>query len=238
MSKFLNANEMSCAILRHTRDGNNLDPVDLKLVEMAVNGNINELGEAALMNLYERCTSAEGYKKAWLHGVENLTIDHVGYVYWKGRQIEHWTVEASPKEKWEAEAKELQYRCLKLEEAGIPVNTYSVIWAWPDILDSELVKLRSRAIESNRFYQNKEIVFHGGGAAGTFAVTSLCQMMQEPEGRTLDITNEIKKLGLEIPAPYTRAVEITSMSQCFPQQYIKLLTEELFWLVEKNVETV
>jgi len=50
-------------ILRATSDGDALDPRDLKLVEMAVNDDLNELGIAAFERLYAAATSPEGYHK-------------------------------------------------------------------------------------------------------------------------------------------------------------------------------
>src|SRR5579864_370099 len=44
---FMNANicELACDILRATKDGEELSPPDLKLLELAVNGFLNETGE-------------------------------------------------------------------------------------------------------------------------------------------------------------------------------------------------
>ena len=40
--------------------------------------------------LYATVTSGQ-YAKPWLAGVEHVTRDHQGYVYWKGSRIEHFT---------------------------------------------------------------------------------------------------------------------------------------------------
>ena len=48
-------------ILRNTRDGDDLDPIHLKLVELAVNGFLNERGVEAFHRLYEEVK--RGYKK-------------------------------------------------------------------------------------------------------------------------------------------------------------------------------
>jgi len=120
--------ETACEILRATNDGDNLSPEHLKLVEMAVNGFLNEAGEKAFDELYEQCKA--GYKKPWFHGVENLTIGHLGYVYWKGQEVEHydspwrWTDEAKKA------AEEVARRCKILEEQGKPINCGTVIWKW------------------------------------------------------------------------------------------------------------
>lgn len=121
--------ERACAILQSTNDGDDLAPEHLKLVEDAVNGFLNEAGLQAFNELYENCKG--GYKKPWFH-VENLTIDNVGYVYWKGQQVEHYDLgwHRSPEAKIAAE--ELARRCRSLEERGIPVNSTNAIWKWKE----------------------------------------------------------------------------------------------------------
>jgi hypothetical protein len=75
--------EIACEIIRATNDGDDLAPEHLKLVEMAVNGFLNEKGWQAFKDLHEQVKA--GYKKPWAFGVENLTQDHEGYIYWKGK---------------------------------------------------------------------------------------------------------------------------------------------------------
>ena len=59
-----------------------------------------------------------------------MTIDHVGYVYWKGEIVEHyeqpWAYSKDAKEN----AQELKRRCEILESKGIPLNITTVIWNW------------------------------------------------------------------------------------------------------------
>ena len=83
-----NAIDMAIEILRKTNDGNDLAPEHLKLVEVAANGWLSEAGEVAFHELHRDVEN--GYKKPWLHGIEHLTRDHEGYVYWKGRRVEHY----------------------------------------------------------------------------------------------------------------------------------------------------
>lgn len=52
-------------ILRATHDGDDLSPHDLKLTELAVNGFLNERGEAAFKVLHDKVRS--GYQKAEQH---------------------------------------------------------------------------------------------------------------------------------------------------------------------------
>lgn len=122
--------EDAIEILRATRDGDDLAPEHLKLVESAVNGFLNELGTKAFVDLLASVRG--GYRKPWLHGIEHLTRDLQGYVYWKGQRIEHWSGDVPYSERGRQAAVELQRRCMILEATGEPINTGSVIWRWED----------------------------------------------------------------------------------------------------------
>ena len=52
--------EKAIYILSYTNDGDDLTQKDLILVEMAVNGELNELGETKFKTLYEQIKT-EGY---------------------------------------------------------------------------------------------------------------------------------------------------------------------------------
>ena len=122
--------ETAIDILRKTNDGEDLDPRHLKLLEMAVNGFLNAKGEAAFRELHASVQA--GYQKPWLHGVENLTIGHTGYVRWKGRIVEHYDISSAFSAKSKAEAQELGRRCAILEAKGIEPTTRTAIWEWED----------------------------------------------------------------------------------------------------------
>jgi len=120
--------DKACKILEATNDGDDLDPNHLKLVELAVNGFLNESGEEAFDDL---CRQVEqGYQKPWFHDIENLTIDQVGYVYWKGKIVEHYDSPYCWSEDAKVSAQEVARRCRILEYAGKEVNTTTVIWRW------------------------------------------------------------------------------------------------------------
>ncbi len=70
-------------------DGDQLAPEYLKLLEYAVNGDLNEAGIALFRKLHAQ-VMAGTYVRPWLQGVEHLTRDHDGFVYWKGHHVEHW----------------------------------------------------------------------------------------------------------------------------------------------------
>ena len=122
--------DIAIAILRKTNDGDDLDPQHLKLLEMAVNGFLNDKGEAAFEELYASVQA--GYQKPWLHGVENLTIDHVGYVRWKGTIVEHYELSSAYSAESRVEAQELGRRCRILESRGKIPTTLNAIWTWED----------------------------------------------------------------------------------------------------------
>ena len=118
--------DMAIAILQGTNDGEDLSPIDLKLVEMAVNGWLNEAGEVAFYNLYSRVQN--GYKPQWLNGIAPFTVDHEGYIYYKGINVEHYDYPYSIRAK--RSLLELRTRCKYLEWAGVNVSTTACIWSW------------------------------------------------------------------------------------------------------------
>jgi len=120
----------ACEILRGTRDGDDLAPHHLKLVEMAVNGFVNEEGAAAFQELHASVLA--GYKKPWFFDIENLTIDNVGYVYWRGKVVEHYSFPPERRDACQVAATELGRRCRILEFRGeVPTNR-NTIWTWED----------------------------------------------------------------------------------------------------------
>lgn len=123
--------DLACEILQKTNDGNDLDPLDLKLLEHAVNGFLNTEGIAYLKELHEKVTS-DKYKKPFFHGIEHLTIDPVGYVLWKGHIVEHYELSYAYTKDAKDSAIELARRCKILESKGIDPTVYSAIWRWED----------------------------------------------------------------------------------------------------------
>jgi len=121
--------DKACAILQRTRDGDDLDPSDLSLTEYAVNGHLKETGVAKFNDLYKRVMAGE-YTKPWLHGVEPMTRDHEGYIYYKDKQVEHY----SKPYVYSLEAKrdliELRNQCAYVERVGGELSSSNVIWGW------------------------------------------------------------------------------------------------------------
>lgn len=112
-------------ILRLTNDGNDLAPEHLKLMEMAVNDWLNDLGMQKFEDLFNHVIN--GYKKPWLHGVENLTIDNNGFVYWRNKKIEHFNIGWHMSEDAKHQSIKLGKKCLALEGEGKEVNCKSVL---------------------------------------------------------------------------------------------------------------
>lgn len=121
--------EKAIEILHNTHDGSDLDPTDLYITELAVNNSLSQSGQDAFNLLYEK-VSAGKYAKPWLHDIEHLTIDHQGFVYWKGQYVEHYTMALAYSEKGRLASEDLAARCRHLEPLGVAINVDSVIWHW------------------------------------------------------------------------------------------------------------
>ena len=64
-------------------------------------------------------------QRLFLCGIEHLTRDPQGYVYWKGVHVEHFS--HSDASALNTEAQKLAVRCLALEKKGIPVTSRTAI---------------------------------------------------------------------------------------------------------------
>ena len=115
-------------ILQKTNDGDDLSPEHLYLLQEAVNGRLNEYGRQEFEKLF--ISAQAGYVKPWFHDIEHMTIDHTGYVLWKGKIVEHYD---SPW-RWTAEGKKaaekLAKRCQHLESIGVELSTANTAWEW------------------------------------------------------------------------------------------------------------
>jgi len=133
MDKCLDYTQKSIEILRRTRDGDDLDPKDLKLIELVINASaydgLTEAGEAAFEDLYNRAVNKD-YKKPWFHGIINLTRDHDGYIYWRGIRVEHYDFDHWQQGDWRAREREaaieLSKKCQGLEDKGFKVTMRAV----------------------------------------------------------------------------------------------------------------
>lgn len=123
--------EKALAIITATNDGNDLAPRDVTLVETAVNGRLNQNGEAAFEELYRNVTKAGGYTVPWFHGIEHLTLDQQGYVRWRGHPVEHYESPYCYSDDARQSAQEVARRCQLLESMGQTPTNHNVIWTWP-----------------------------------------------------------------------------------------------------------
>jgi hypothetical protein len=123
--------DKACEILEKTEDGDKLSPAHLYLLQEAVNGNVTELGRQAFENLHSQVIAGT-YQPPWFHGVEHMTQDHEGYVYWKGKHVEHYHGSVCHSEEGKRELEELARRCRILESEGAEINVQSAVWNWED----------------------------------------------------------------------------------------------------------
>ena len=123
--------DMAITILSKTRDGDDLAPEHLWLLQEAVNGHLNDVGVSAFNDLHRNVVGGT-YARPWLHDVEHLTRDHNGYVYWKSQEIDHWSGDLPYSERGRVQATELARRCMILESKGVPINSSTVIWRWEE----------------------------------------------------------------------------------------------------------
>lgn len=122
--------EKAIEILGRTNDGNDIAPSHLNLLQSAVNGDLTPEGEKYFNDeVYEKVIAGT-YTRPWAYGVEHLTKDHAGYIYWKGQEVEHYSYRNY--EEGKAAAEELGRRCAILEAEGKKVNTENAIWLWEE----------------------------------------------------------------------------------------------------------
>ncbi|MBU4223108.1 MAG: hypothetical protein KKD46_07700 [Euryarchaeota archaeon] len=124
-----NTCDKAIEILQATSDGDKLASIDLSLVEGAINGFLTTEGIKAFNKLHKTVAAGE-YKQPWFHGIENMTIDNVGFIYWKGAIVEHYEQPWAYSKVAKESAQELKRRCEILESKGIPLNITTVIWRW------------------------------------------------------------------------------------------------------------
>ncbi len=129
MKENISTCDKAIEILQATSDGDKLAPVDLSLVESAVNGFLTAEGIEVFNKLHKTVAAGE-YKQPWFHGIENMTIDDVGFIYWKGAKVEHYEQPWAYSKEAKESAQELKRRCELLESKGIPLNITTVIWNW------------------------------------------------------------------------------------------------------------
>lgn len=122
---------MSLDILKNTNDGDDLSPADLRLVENAVNGFLNDRGIQAFMEIHEKVMNYS-YMPSWFHGIEHLTIDHRGFLVWKNNVVDQFTIPWAFTCKGKEKALEIEKRCKAVEARGMIPDIGNIIWDWED----------------------------------------------------------------------------------------------------------
>lgn len=132
----MTTNEKAIEILRETSDGNNLAPRDLSLLQAAVNNDLSEKGIEVFNKLHEQVMAGTYDKsKVYYYGVEYMTKDGQGYIYYKGKHVEHYSYRDSAEEL--SALKRLQARCVLLEKKGIDVGVATAVFEVEKYLTEE-----------------------------------------------------------------------------------------------------
>ena len=121
--------EKGYEILARAENGYDLDPDDYRLANFASIDCLKETGIEKFNELYRRVVAGE-YAPKWLRGVENMTRDQEGYIYYKDVHVEHYNRSYMPSQSAKRELIELRSRCEFLERNDIPVSCVNVVWAW------------------------------------------------------------------------------------------------------------
>ena len=125
-SKTQSHRDMAIAILGRTCDGNELAPHHLKLTKLAVNGQLSEHGIEAFEELHRQVMSGEyAASRFSLFGIAHLTRDSAGYVYWRGKHVEHYSHQSQ--DAMHEAALRLAKACESLEQRGFDVNSRTAI---------------------------------------------------------------------------------------------------------------
>jgi len=198
--------DKACKILEKTKDGDMLDPRDLKLTELAVNGHLTAAGREVFEELYQRVVVDGNYIKPYLHDIEHITRDHEGYIYYKGIHVEHYDRDYVYSEDAKNSLLELKRRCEFLEHKGIEVSCGNVVWNWETYADeygAERLKELDTLIGGFRFPYSRVEIYNSGREFTYFAcgeVKDLEKIKNHPItqsmiGRYFDNEYEIKVEG-------------------------------------------
>lgn len=174
--------EQSIEILGASRDGEDLHPAHLSLVEAAANNNLNKAGVLAFQKLHADVSSGK-YIKPWLAGVEHVTCDLRGYVYWKGIRLEHFTFSCLGAAKLKILTTEFAESCRHIEALDLPVNTSTYYNSWLDKMPLEFPKAYRDLL-----HLTKSIYEHPDGRL-IFPLAERCEEGQPNEARFLEVKN-------------------------------------------------
>lgn len=118
MNKF----DKTYTILLSTNDGDDLSPFHLRMIELVINNGekiLNEDGLVEWNKLYNDCKNKQ-YTKPFHFGVEHMTKDHTGFIYFKGIQVEHFSHSSGEDEL--KDTQELADWCMDQEKQGLKIS--------------------------------------------------------------------------------------------------------------------
>ncbi|MDR2559197.1 MAG: hypothetical protein LBC86_06610 [Oscillospiraceae bacterium] len=182
--------DMACEILKLTHDGDDLEPMDLKLTESAVNGFLNKYGKTKFGELYKNVTDGV-YAKPYLNGIEPFTRDHEGYIFYKGIHVEHYSSNYAYTERAKSNLIELKRRCEFLERNDVAVSSVNVIWRWEKYADEfgvEQLKLLNNLLDGKGL-EYSEVELYNCGYNEKYYV---CGKPSLEEIRINPVTQELK----------------------------------------------
>lgn len=132
----LSLHDKVLAVIVETRDGEDLAPRDLGLTELVLNDLATSAQVSEFDALYERVCVKRTYaaSSSWLAGVEGVSQDHRGYVYWRGACIEHFSPVPAPRLR-ELTLK-LQEVCLGMERHGLTPNNSTIYLNWAGVMSA------------------------------------------------------------------------------------------------------
>lgn len=152
-------------ILSRTNDGNDLSPTHLKLLELAVNNQLNEKGIKMFDDIHKQVMDGE-YKQPYFQDIEFMTRNHEGYVFFKGYHVEHfssfWAYTLEAKDYLE----QLQSRCLFLEGKGKNISFGEAVYMEDGLekeyMDGVLHQLHSGMAENSIVFSQVKCDNHSG----------------------------------------------------------------------------
>jgi hypothetical protein len=127
--------ETAIDILTRTSDGDDLAPTRSEVARKRRQRTPHRKGKIAFADLNKRVVN--GYVRLWFRGVEHVTIDHEGYIYWRGNHVEHYCIRLMTAERQQSETEGLARRCLIVEGRGLAVSSTNLIWHWIEPLQPQ-----------------------------------------------------------------------------------------------------
>lgn len=151
--------EKCLAILEKDPDGTQMAPGHVGFVVYAMQNELDGGQKQQLDELYRQVIGGT-YHKPWHLGVEHMTIDGDGIVYFKGQVAEYYNRNLMNMLNMRSDLVQLQQECLFLEAKGIPITASSSLSCnWPLQGDYAEEFARDRQAALNRLLNGQSIYF-------------------------------------------------------------------------------